>query len=54
MPYQSVSDLPANLQKILPIQARSIFMNAYNNALKQYDTPKKGREIIALKQWHKK
>lgn len=54
MPYQSVSDLPANLRNILPKHAQSIFMKAFNNALKQYDDPKKRQgkdslEVVAHK-----
>jgi cation transport regulator len=36
MPYQKLSDLPASVQDLLPEHAQEIFLNAFNNAWKEY------------------
>lgn len=41
MPYRDISDLPANIQKILPKHAQEIYTESFNNAFKQYQDPKK-------------
>lgn len=43
MPYKTTSDLPANLQKILPKHAQEIYKDAFNNAIKEYKDPSKRR-----------
>lgn len=54
MPYQHITDLPENLQKLLPHHAQVIYISAFNNALQQFKDPKKRRsndtaEVIAHK-----
>jgi len=36
MPYSKVSDLPASVKDNLPAHAQEIYMEAFNNAFKQY------------------
>jgi len=43
MPYKKLTDLPTKIKKHLPKHAQEIFKEAYNNAEKQYDDPKKRR-----------
>ncbi len=54
MPYQTITALPQNLQKLLPHHAQVIYISAFNNALKQYKDPKNRRsndnaEVISHK-----
>lgn len=39
MPYQSVDDLPEDLQDLLPKHAKEIYKEAYNSAWDQYADP---------------
>ncbi len=43
MPYNSTSDLPESVREHLPEHAQKIYMEAYNNAWKEYDSPQKRR-----------
>jgi len=43
MPYKKLTDLPSRIKDNLPKHAQEIFKEAYNNAEKQYDDPKKRR-----------
>lgn len=38
MPYEKKSDLPENIRENLPSHAQEIYKEAFNNALKQYDS----------------
>ena len=54
MPYNDISDLPPPIKSHLPVKAQKIYMEAFNNAYKQYKDPKKRRddssqEVIAHK-----
>ena len=39
MPYARLRDLPVGVKNRLPIHAQEIYLEAYNNAWKQYDQP---------------
>jgi len=39
MPYKTLTDLPEGVQNVLPKHAQEIYLEAYNNAWKQYDLP---------------
>jgi len=39
MPYESLKDLPDNVQNNLPKHAQEIYKKAYNNAWDQYKDP---------------
>lgn len=56
MPYSNPSDLHANLQEILPHHAQEIYVAAFNNALKEYDTEDAARKVAwaAVKHKYKK
>lgn len=43
MPYDSISDLPENIQDLLSKHAQEIYKEAYNNAFDQYKDPEKRR-----------
>lgn len=43
MPYNSNKDLPDRVKNNLPEHAQEIYREAYNNATKQYESPKKRR-----------
>lgn len=43
MPYKSASDLPQNVRGVLPEHAQHIFLEAFNSAYEQYDTPQERR-----------
>lgn len=43
MPYQTKADLPENLKNVLPAHAQEIYMEAFNSAWDQYDTPEERR-----------
>ncbi len=43
MPYNTTSDLPDSVREHLPAHAQKIFLEAYNNAWKEYDDPHKRR-----------
>ena len=45
MPYRKITDLPESVQKHLPKHAQEIYLEAFNNAWKQYD----GNEVTAHK-----
>ena len=54
MPYQSVNELPESVTNVLPEHAQHIYVEAFNNAWKQYENPKKrrtreNRETVAHK-----
>jgi len=42
MPYDSTADLPAPVRDNLPEHAQEIYMQAFNNAWKQYASPRGG------------
>lgn len=44
MPYQTRDDLPESLRHVLPEHAQDIFKEAFNNAIKEYQDPKKRRD----------
>lgn len=44
MKYQSKSELPETLRRTLPDDAQTVYMNAYNAALRD-DTPTPGGEL---------
>lgn len=41
MPYKTDTDLPKNVQHVLPQHAQDIFREAYNSALETYKDPNK-------------
>lgn len=43
MPYKTNKDLPDRVKNNLPEHAQDIYREAYNNATKQYEEPKKRR-----------
>ena len=43
MPYKTVKDLPESVQHVLPKHAQEIYLEAFNNAWKQYKKPEKRR-----------
>jgi len=43
MPYETIKELPNKIREHLPEHAQEIFMNAYNNAWKEYEDPTKRR-----------
>lgn len=43
MPYKEITDLPPNLQKLLPKHAQEIFKEAFNHAWEEYKDPGKRR-----------
>lgn len=43
MPYQNKADLPESVSNVLPSHAQEIYMEAYNSAWDQYDTPEERR-----------
>lgn len=43
MPYRKRSELPDSVKDNLPAHAQEIYMEAYNSAWDQYDTPEKRR-----------
>lgn len=54
MPYQKVSELPDNVQNVLPKHAQEIYKEAFNSAYDQYDEPEErhgddSREEVAHK-----
>jgi len=54
MPYKNENDLPDAVKDHLPKKAQTIYMEAFNNAWKQYKDPTKRRddssqEVIAHK-----
>lgn len=65
MPYTKISDLPDSVKEHLPQHALDIFLAAFNNAEKEYDTEESAFRVAwsAVKrdyekgdngQWHKK
>jgi len=58
MPYQSNADLPDKIKEHLPKHAQDIYRAAFNNALKEYDDPKKrqgassNEEVAHKVAWH--
>lgn len=44
MPYQTRDDLPESVRHVLPEHAQDIFKEAFNNAIKEYQDPKKRRD----------
>lgn len=45
MPYGNPSELPRNLQKLLPKHAQEIYVAAFNNALEEYGTEDAARKV---------
>ena len=43
MPYKSVNDLPESVRNHLPPHAQEIYLEAFNNAWKEYADPAKRR-----------
>ena len=43
MPYKNITELPPNLQILLPKHAQEIFMEAFNHAWEEYKDPGKRR-----------
>jgi cation transport regulator len=43
MPYKTLKDLPDSVQEHLPKHAQEIYLEAFNNAWKQYKDPEKRR-----------
>ncbi len=43
MPYQSKSELPENVQNVLPAHAQEIYKEAFNSAWQQYKDPDERR-----------
>jgi len=41
MPYETLNNLPQNIRDILPEHAQEIYIEAFNNALKEYEDPNK-------------
>jgi cation transport regulator len=65
MPYKQIDDLPDSVRGHLPKHAQEIFLAAFNNAEKEYDTEESAFRVAwsAVKrdyekgdngQWHKK
>lgn len=56
MPYDSNSDLPANIANHLPEHAQSIFRKAFNNALVEYHNEVNAFQVAwsAVKKEYKK
>ena len=46
MPYNSVNDLPGTVRNHLPPHAQEIYLEAFNNAWKEYADPAKRRGNI--------
>jgi cation transport regulator len=43
MPYKTIGDLPDSIRNHLPEHAQEIYLEAFNNAWKEYSDPKKRR-----------
>ncbi len=43
MPYKKTTDLPDSVKDNLPDHAQDIYMEAYNSAWDEYDTPEERR-----------
>lgn len=43
MPYKSIDELPDSVRKHLPSHAQEIYLEAFNNAYKEYEDPSKRR-----------
>ena len=43
MPYQNIFELPEGVRENLPEHAQEIYLSAYNNAVEEYNDPKKRR-----------
>jgi cation transport regulator len=50
MPYQTVTDLPNSVRDNLPEHAQEIYLEAYNNAWKQYSQPGKRQADASLEE----
>lgn len=44
MPYSKITDLPENVQKVLPKHAQDIYKEAFNSAWEEYKNPKDRRD----------
>lgn len=44
MPYDNLSDLPANIKDLLPKHAQEIYLKAFNNAWQEYEDADMRRE----------
>lgn len=44
MPYAHLSELPDGVQRVLPKHAQEIYLEAYNNAWKEYANPVERRD----------
>jgi len=47
MPYKYISELPKNIQHVLPKHAQEIYLNAFNNAWNEYADPDKRRPGVS-------
>ncbi len=56
MPYKCNADLPANVRKVLPAGAQTIFRKAFNSAHEQYSEESRARRVAwaAVKKKYKK
>ena len=43
MPYDSIKELPESVRDNVPKHAQEIYMEAYNSAWEQYDSPEERR-----------
>jgi len=50
MPYKNTGELPDSVQDTLPKHAQDIYLAAYNNALEQYEDPKKRQGKASLEE----
>ncbi|MFT6897267.1 MAG: cation transport regulator [Paraglaciecola sp.] len=50
MPYQSLSDLPEGVQRVLPKHAEQIYLAAFNHAYEQYKDPQDRHEGQSLEE----
>jgi cation transport regulator len=48
MPYKSINDLPDTVRKHLPKHAKEIYMEAFNNAWREYKE-RQDREAVSHK-----
>lgn len=44
MPYRKLQDLPDSVRGVLPKHAQEIYQEAFNNAYKEYRSPKERRD----------
>lgn len=44
MPFNSESELPDSVKRVLPVHAQSIYRAAFNSAYEEYDKPNERRD----------